>query len=78
MASTKSATPLRNIVLHNMQRERVVAKLLIACNEIEDALNFSVRVARDDAVIIPEALRNELSVMMDDLRCMLRNLEDIP
>jgi hypothetical protein len=41
-------------------------------------LNFSVRVARDDAVIIPKALRNELSVMVDDLRCMLRNLEDIP
>jgi len=59
-------------------RERVVAKLLNACNELEDALNFSVRVARDDAVIIPEALRNELSVIVDDLRCMLRNLEDIP
>jgi hypothetical protein len=50
-------------------------RLRTACGEIKDALNLSVQAARDDLVVIPKALRNELSVMLDDLERIVFQLE---
>jgi hypothetical protein len=56
-------------------KQRVLAKLRNACNELEDALNLSVPGARYDPVVIPQGMRNELSVMIDDLNRILSDLE---
>ncbi len=53
-------------------RQRVLAKLINACNDLEDALNQSVPGARYDPVVIPQALRNELSVLRDELVRIIR------
>lgn len=39
-------------------RQRVLAKLISACNDQEDALNHSVPGARYDPLVIPQVLRN--------------------
>jgi len=57
-------------------RQRVIAKLINACNDQEDALNQSVPGARYDPVVIPQALRNELSVLRDELVRIIRRLEE--
>jgi len=64
-------------MLPHEHKQRVLAKLRNACNELEDALNLSVPAARYDPVVIPEGVRNELSVMVDDLNRLLRHLEGI-
>jgi hypothetical protein len=62
-------------MLLSEHKQRVLAKLRNACNELEDALNLSVPAARYDPVVIPQGMRNELSVMMSDLSKILRDLE---
>jgi hypothetical protein len=62
-------------MLPHEHKQRVLAKLRNACNELEDALNLSVPAARYDAVVIPKGVRNELCVMVDDLNRILRELE---
>ena len=57
-------------------RQQVLAKLITACHDLEDALNRWTPGARYDPVIIPQALRNELSVMRDDLARIIRQLEE--
>lgn len=57
-------------------RQRALAKLIDACNDLEDALKQSPPGARYDPVIIPQGLRNELSVMRDDLARIIRQLEE--
>jgi len=57
-------------------RQRILAKLINACHDLEDALNQSVPGARYDPVFIPQALRNELSVLRDDLARIIRRLEE--
>lgn len=57
------------------QKQKALAKLRSARNELEDALNFSASGARYDPVAIPQRMRNELSVMVDDLNRILRDLE---
>jgi len=56
-------------------RQRILAKLINACHDLEDALAQSAPGARYDPVIIPQALRNELSVLRDDLDRVIRRLE---
>jgi hypothetical protein len=56
-------------------RQRILAKLINACHDLEDVLNQSVPEARYDPVVIPQALRNELSVLRDDLARIIRTLE---
>lgn len=61
-----------------MQRDhrlRVLGKLRSARNELEDALNLTAKAARYDPVVLPDAIREELSVMVDDLNWMLVQLE---
>jgi hypothetical protein len=57
-------------------RQRILAKLLNAHNDLEDALSWSAPGARYDPVIIPQPLRNELSVLRDDLARVIRTLEE--
>jgi hypothetical protein len=57
-------------------RQRVLAKLINACHDLEDALKQSVPGARYDPVVVPQALRNELSVLRDDLARIIRRLEE--
>lgn len=54
-------------MIFTMDRKRIIAKLINACHDVEDALSQSASGARYDPVIIPQALRNELSVLRDDL-----------
>jgi predicted nucleic acid-binding protein len=64
-------------MLQNDLKQKVLAKLISACGELEDALNVSVPTARYDPVVIPQALRNELSVMVNDLTRIVHQLEGI-
>jgi hypothetical protein len=57
-------------------RQRIFAKLINAHHDLEDALNQSAPGARYDHVVIPQALRNELSVLRDDLARIIRRLEE--
>jgi len=56
-------------------RQRILPKLINARHDLEDALTQSVPAARYDPVIVPQALRNELSVLRDDLARIIRTLE---
>ena len=56
-------------------KKQVIAKLIVARDEMEDALQLSVPAARYDPVLIPQAARNELSVLRDDLDRIIRKLE---
>jgi hypothetical protein len=59
-------------------KKHVIAKLIVARDEMEDALRLSVPGARYDPVLIPQAARNELSVLRDDLDRIIRKLEGEP
>jgi len=48
-----------------------------ARNELEDALNLSVATARYDPVVLADARRKELKVMVDDLNRVIQQLERI-
>jgi hypothetical protein len=57
-------------------RQRILAKLINACHDLEDALTQSAPRARYDPVVVPQALRNDLSVLRDDLARIIRSLEE--
>jgi len=59
-------------------KKQVIAKLIVDRDEIEDALGLSVPDARYDPVLIPQAARNELSVLRDDLDRIIGQLEGEP
>lgn len=65
-------------MLRDEQKQKVLAKLTNARNELEDALNFTVVAARYDPVLLAEARRRELSVMVDELSRMIHQLESAP
>ena len=56
--------------------QRVVAKLINARDDIDDALRQSVPGVQYNPVVIPQGLRNELSVLRDDLARIIRKLEE--
>lgn len=56
-------------------RQQIIAKLINARDDLEDALRQSVPAGRYDPVIIPQALRNELSVLRSDLVRIIQTLE---
>jgi len=62
-------------MLHHEHRRRVLGKLRTARNELEEALNLSVQATAHEPEVIPEALRKELTVMLDDLNWILLRLE---
>jgi hypothetical protein len=51
----------------NEQKQKVLAKLASARNELEDALNLPIASARYDPVVLTDARRRALSVMLDVL-----------
>ena len=57
-------------------RERILAKLISACHDLEDALAQSAPGARYDPVIVPQTLRNELSALREDLAQIIRRVEE--
>ena len=58
-------------------KQQVVARLVSACTELEHALKLSASNARYDPLVIPQAMRNELSGMVNDLDRMLGQLTAI-
>ena len=63
------------MLLGHERRSAVLAKLINARCEIEDALSPSIPPARYDPVVIAEPERNRLSAMIDDLKGVLREIE---
>ena len=59
------------------QKQKALAKLTNARNELEDALSLSVPAARYDSVVLPDARRKELSVMVDDLNRVIHQIQGI-
>ena len=82
---TRSAIPFRSVDNHAGRHPTnvaspttcggVLAKLRTARDEIEDALGLTANAAEYDPVVFPDAMRNELSFMLDDLNWMLVQLE---
>jgi c-di-GMP-binding flagellar brake protein YcgR len=66
------------IMIELKSKKKVIAKLIVARDEMEDALQLSVPAARYDPVLIPQAARNELSVLRDDLDRIIGKLEGEP
>ena len=64
-------------MLRDEQRQRVLAKLTNARNELEDALNLSLAGARYDPVVLADATRRELSVMVEDLNRVIQQLQAV-
>jgi hypothetical protein len=56
-------------------RQLVIAKLIGACYDLEDALKISILTAPGDSAMVPSVLRNELSVIRDDLYRIISQLE---
>jgi hypothetical protein len=67
--------PEGRLMLGHERRSKVLAKLTNARCELEDALNLSIPAARYDPVVIPDPARNRLSAMVDDLKCVVRQIE---
>jgi hypothetical protein len=63
-------------MISGSNRQRILAKLINARHDLEDALTQSAPGARYDPVVIPQALRDELSVLRDDLARIIRLLEE--
>jgi len=63
------------LMLGHERRSKVLAKLTNARCELEDALNLSIPAARYDPIVIPEAARNKLSAMIDDIKGVVRKIE---
>ena len=57
-------------------KQRILAKLINAHHDLDDALLQSTPGARYDPIVVPQALRNELSVLLDDLAGIIRRLEE--
>lgn len=57
-------------------KQRILAKLINACHDLEDALLQSAPAARYDPIIVPQTLRNELTVLRDDLARIIRRQEE--
>ena len=55
----------------------MLAKLVNARNELEDALTLSVAAARYDPVLLADAKRMELKIMVDDLNRVIQQLGGI-
>lgn len=56
-------------------REKVIAKLIGARHEIEDALKATTPTARYDANVLSDTLRNQLVSIVNELNHVLGNLE---
>jgi len=62
-------------MIERKKKEEVIAKLIVARKELEHVLLLSVPAAGYDPILIPQAARNELSVLRDDLDRIIHKLE---
>ena len=62
-------------MLGHERRSKVLAKLINARCELDDALNLAIPVARYDPVVTPEPAHNKLSALIDDIRAVVRQIE---
>jgi hypothetical protein len=58
------------------KRKNVIAKVIVARDAIQEALQMGTPVARFDPVVLPETARTMLSVMEDDLGKIIRRLQE--
>jgi CBS-domain-containing membrane protein len=58
-------------------RQRLIAKLVTARNDLDDVLEKSISISQRDLATIPQPLRNELTVMRDDLTRIIRQIEEL-
>ena len=65
-------------MLSGREKQRILAKLIDACRDLDDALSLSAPGARYDPIVIPRPLRNELSVLRDDLVRIICSLAERP
>jgi hypothetical protein len=66
---------IKSLMFRHHTREKVLAKLITARCELEDALNIATQVARYDPVVLPESIRIKLASMIDDLNGVVSQLE---
>jgi hypothetical protein len=66
---------IKSLMFRHDTREKVLAKLITARCEVEDALNIATQVARYDPVVLPESIRIKLASMIDDLNGVVSQLE---
>jgi hypothetical protein len=66
---------IKSLMFRHDTREKVLAKLITARCELEDALNIATQVARYDPVVLPESIRIKLASMIDDLNGVVSQLE---
>ena len=59
-------------------RQRILAKLINARHDLEDAFTQSAPGARYDPVVIPQTSRNELFLLRESLDRIIRKLEESP
>ncbi len=64
-------------MLREQLNQRVLAKLVNARNELEDALSLSVPAARYDPIILPDTRRTEIRVMVNDLNHLIQHLDGV-
>lgn len=67
--------PRYNRVLMTLDKQRICAKLRLASHELEDVLNLSAVPLWSEPIVIPEARRNELKAMLDDLQRIVAEIE---
>jgi len=61
--------------MFNETKRQVVTKLIGTRDELEDALNLTAARARYDPVVLPQAMREELSAMRDGLDRIILSLK---
>ncbi len=62
-------------MLRDELRGKIVAKLMNARCEIEDALNLSAPAARYDPVVMPNSTRNKLAAIVEELNGVLSRID---
>ncbi|HKH99321.1 MAG TPA: hypothetical protein VJ999_09455 [Candidatus Sulfotelmatobacter sp.] len=56
-------------------KQQAISKLIGARDELEDALNLTAARARYDPVVLPQAMREELSAMREGLDRIILSLK---
>jgi len=62
-------------MIQSKSKKQAIAKLMVAQGEIEEVLSLSVPAARYDPVLLPQALRDELSALRDHLHKIILTLK---
>jgi len=60
------------------EKQRIVARLMNARHDLDEALSQSAPVARYDPVLVARDLQDEISVLRDHLIRIIRRVEETP